>query len=125
MISVFYTDGTDWKLAAALSLPQGPAITLGGVLLSVFGSKISNWQWQQTIAVTVMVIFGSLLALGTPNNMGIMIAFLVLSLMGYGLAIYLSIAITQMGVKQEQLGTLGGLSGCVRFAGGSSMFFNH
>lgn len=72
-----------------------------------------------------MVIFGSLLALGTPNNMGIMIAFLVLSLMGYGLAIYLSIAITQMGVKQEQLGTLGGLSGCVRFAGGSSMFFNH
>ena len=70
-----------------------------------------------------MVIFGSLLALGTPNNMGMMIAFLVLSLIGYGWSIYLSIAITQMGVKQEQLGTSGGLSGCVRFAGGSSKRF--
>ncbi|RDW77006.1 hypothetical protein BP6252_05059 [Coleophoma cylindrospora] len=121
MISVFYTDGTgaDWKRAAALSLPQGLAITLGGVLLSLFGSKIRHWQWQQTIAVTTMVIFGSLLALGTPNNMGMMIAFLVISLVGYGWAIYLSIALTQMGVEQEQLGTSGGLSGCVRFAGGT------
>jgi hypothetical protein len=80
---------------------------------------IRNWQWQQTVAVTIMVIFGSLLALGTPNNMGMMIAFLTLSLMGYGWSIYLCIAITQMGVEQEQLGTSGGLSGCVRFAGGS------
>lgn len=122
MISVFYTDGTDWKRAAALSLPQGLAITLGGVLLSVFGSKIRHWQWQQTIAVTVMVVFGTLLALGTPDNMGMMLAFLILSLIGYGWAIYLSIAITQMGVPQEQLGTSGGLGGCGRFAGGSSRF---
>jgi len=125
MIGVFYTDGTDWKRAAALSLPQGLAITLGGVLLSIFGSKIRNWQWQQTGAVTIMVIFGCLLGLGTPNNMGMMIAFLVLSLVGYGWAIYLCIAITQMGVEQEQLGTSGGLSGCVRFAGGASEFSRH
>jgi hypothetical protein len=120
MISVFYTDGTDWKRAAALSLPQGLAISFGGILLSIFGSKIRHWQWQQTVAVTVMVIFGSLMALGTPDNMGMMIAFMVLSLIGYGWSIYLCIAITQMGVVQEQLGTSGGLSGCVRFAGGSS-----
>jgi len=93
MISVFYTNGTDWKRAAALSLPQGLAITLGGTLLSIFGSRIRHWQWQQTVAVTVMVIFGSLLALGTPDNMGMMIAFLVLSLVGYGWSIYLCIAI--------------------------------
>ena len=44
---------------------------------------------------------------------------LVLSMIGYGWAIYLTIAYTQMGVPQEQLGISGGLSGCVRFAGGS------
>ncbi|KAF2404824.1 MFS general substrate transporter [Trichodelitschia bisporula] len=120
MIAVFYvSDPTDWRRASVLSLPQGLAITLGGVLLSIFGSKIRHWQWQQTVAITVMVIFGSLMALGNKDNMGMMIAFLFLSLVGYGWSIYLCIAITQMGVKQEQLGISGGLSGCVRFAGGT------
>lgn len=66
-----------------------------------------------------MVIFGSLLALATPNNFGLMTAFCFLSLVGYGWAIYLSIAFTQVGVPHEDLGMSGGLSGCVRFAGGS------
>ncbi|KAF4634270.1 hypothetical protein G7Y89_g3853 [Cudoniella acicularis] len=100
MIAVFYTESTDWRRQAVFSLPQGLAIT-GGV------------------AVTIMVIFGTLLALGTPQNMNLMIAFLVISLFGYEWVIYLSIAITQMGVEQEQLGTSGGLSGCARFAGGT------
>ncbi|KAH8655079.1 fungal trichothecene efflux pump [Tricladium varicosporioides] len=119
MIAVFYTEPTDWRRQAVLSLPQGLAITGGGVALSLFGSKIRHWQWQQTVAVTIMVLFGTLLALGTPTNMGLVIAFLVISLFAYGWAIYLSIAITQMGVEQEQLGTSGGLSGCARFAGGT------
>ncbi|KAF1985674.1 MFS general substrate transporter [Aulographum hederae CBS 113979] len=120
MISVFYvTDPTDWKRASILSLPQGCAITFGGLLLSVFGSKIRHWQWQQTIAIVVMVVFGSLLALVRPDNMAMMMAFMIISLIGYGWAIYLCIAITQMGVKQEQLGIAGGLGGSVRFAGGT------
>jgi hypothetical protein len=120
MIAVWYSpDPLDWRRASILSLPQGLAITTGGLLLSIFGSKIRRWQWQHTIAIIVMVVFGSLLGLGKPTNMGMMIAFLVLSLIGYGWAIYLNIAITQMGVKQVELGTGGGLSGCVRFAGGT------
>ncbi|KAG9240545.1 fungal trichothecene efflux pump-domain-containing protein [Calycina marina] len=95
MVTVFYADPKDWKRAAALSLPQGLAITLG-VLLSIFGSKIRNWQWQQAAAVTIMVIFGSLLGLGNPGNQNMMIAFLIISQVGYGRAIYLCIAITQM-----------------------------
>lgn len=99
MISVFYvSDPTDWRRASILSLPQGLSITLGGILLSIFGSKIRRWQWQHTVAMTVMVVFGSLLALGNKDNMGMMIAFLVLSLIGYGWAIYLNIAITQVRV---------------------------
>ena len=66
-----------------------------------------------------MVVFGSLLALAKPNNFGLMCAFLTLSLFGYGWAIYLTIAFTQLGVDQENLGISGGLSGCVRFAGGT------
>jgi hypothetical protein len=58
-----YTKPGDWRMAAVLPLPQDLAITLGGVLLSIFGSRIRNWQWQKTVAVTIMVIFGSLLAL--------------------------------------------------------------
>src|ERR1700761_7448745 len=66
-----------------------------------------------------MVVFGSLLALATPNNFGLMCAMLIISMIAYGWTIYLTIAYTQMGVPQEQLGISGGLSGCVRFAGGS------
>jgi hypothetical protein len=120
MISAFYTTPNDWKRAALLSIPQGLAITAGGVLLSIFGSKIRHWQHQQTVAIIIMVIFGSLMGLGSPTNMNFMIACLVLSLIGYGWSIYLCIAITQMGVTQEQLGTSGGLSGSMRFAGGAS-----
>ena len=120
MINAFYTQGGQpWQKAAYLSLPQGMAITGGAMGLTYFGSKIRHWQWQQTIAVTVMVIFGSLLALATPNNFGLMCGMLTISMLGYGWAIYLTIAYTQMGVPQEQLGISGGLSGCVRFAGGS------
>ena len=120
MISTFYTQGGQpWQKAAYLSLPQGVAITAGAMGLTYFGSRIRHWQWQQTCAVTVMVIFGSILALATPDNFGLMCAMLTLSMIGYGWAIYLTIAYTQMGVPQEQLGISGGLSGCVRFAGGS------
>ncbi len=120
MINAFYTaGGQPWQRAAYLSLPQGIAITVGAMGLTCFGSKIRHWQWQQTTAVTVMVLFGSLLALATPDNFSLMCGMLIMSMLGYGWAIYLTIAYTQMGVPQEQLGISGGLSGCVRFAGGS------
>jgi hypothetical protein len=122
MIVEFYSDPTDWKRAALLSLPQGLGISLGGVLLGIFGSKIRHWQHQQTVAVFIMVLFGGLMGLGNPGNLGMMIAFLMLNLVGTGYGIYLCIAVCQMGVEQEQLGTSGGLDGCVRFAGGTSQY---
>jgi hypothetical protein len=120
MIVEFYSNPTDWKRAALLSLPQGLGISVGGVLLGIFGSEIRHWQHQQTVAVFIMVLFGGLMALGNPTNLGMMIAFLMLNLLGTGYGIYLCIAICQMGVEQKDLGTSGGLAGCVRFAGGTS-----
>lgn len=122
MINAWYVAPTDWRGQAILSLPQGIAITLGGILLSAFGSKIKHWQWQLTAAVTILVIFGSLLALATPDNKGLMIAFLAISMLGLGYGNYLCIAICQMGVPHEQLGTSGGLAGTARFGGGASKF---
>jgi hypothetical protein len=41
-------------------------------------------------------------------------------MLGLGYGNYLCIAICQMGVPQEQLGTSGGLAGTARFGGGAS-----
>jgi hypothetical protein len=121
MITVFYTNGgADWKYSVILSLPQGFAIFFGAILLTLFGSKLRHWQWQLTGSVFVMVVFGSLLGLVTPTNKGTMIAFVFLSQAGFGWALYLSIAITQMGVDHKNLGVSGGISGCIRFAAGAS-----
>ncbi|KPI44781.1 uncharacterized protein AB675_8655 [Cyphellophora attinorum] len=108
MINAFYTaGGQPWERAAVLSLPQGLAITGGAIGLTFLGPLIKHYHWQQTASVTMMVVFGSLLALATPTNMGLMCTFVVLSLFGYGWAIYLSIAFTQLGVDQENLGISG------------------
>ncbi|OJJ08499.1 hypothetical protein ASPVEDRAFT_57577 [Aspergillus versicolor CBS 583.65] len=120
MITLFYTNGgADWKYSIVLSLPQGFAIFFGAILLSAFGSKLRNWQWQLTGSVFVMVLFGSLLGIVTPDNKGTMIAFIFLSQAGFGWGLYLSIAITQMGVEHKNLGVSGGISGCIRFAAGA------
>ena len=120
MIAVFYTDGgTDWKYGIVLSVVQGLAISFGAALMGIFGRRIRHWNWTLTASVFVMVIFGVLLALGTPNNKGLMIAFVFLSQTGYGWAIYLSIAISQMGVEHKDLGHSGGISGVARFAAGT------
>jgi hypothetical protein len=121
IIATFYTNGgTDWRYSMVLSLPQGLAITTGAILLSLFGSKIRRWHWQLTGSVFVMVLFGSLLALVTPTNKNLMIALVFLSQTGYGWAIYLSIAVAQMGVEHKDLGLSGGIAGVSRFAAGSS-----
>ncbi|OAG09948.1 MFS general substrate transporter [Paraphaeosphaeria sporulosa] len=119
VISFYTNGGVNWRYAMALSLPQGTAITFGAILLSVFGSKIKRWHWQLTGSVFVMVLFGSLLALVTPTNKGLMVAMVFLSQTGYGWAIYLSIAVAQMGVEHKDLGLSGGIAGVSRFAAGS------
>jgi hypothetical protein len=120
VINVFYLkDPSDWKYASVLSTVQGLAILTGVILLSLFGSMIRRWNWQLTGYTFFMVVFGVLLALGTPNNKGLMIVFVSISQAGYGTSIYLAIAISQMGVEQKDLGLSGGVSGTSRFAGGA------
>jgi hypothetical protein len=120
MINVFYLDNSlDWGYASVLSTVQGLAILTGVLFLSLFGSTIKRWNWQLTAYTFVMVVFGGLLALGTPERKGMMIIFVFISQAAYGPAIYLCIAVSQMGVEQQDLGLSGGVSGTSRFAGGA------
>ena len=121
IINSFYSDGgANWRYAMILSLPQGLAIAFGATLLMLFGSSIKHWHWQLAGSVFIMVLFGSLLALCTPTNKGLMVTFVFLSQSGYGWAIYLAIAVAQMGVEHRDLGLSGGIAGVSRFAAGSS-----
>ncbi|ETS79900.1 hypothetical protein PFICI_07429 [Pestalotiopsis fici W106-1] len=120
MIFVFFTDSTTgWRYAMVLTLPQNLGFLLGVLLLVTLGSKIGHYRWTYTAAVTLMVVFGTLLALGRPDRFGMMIAFVFLAEVGFGFAQYLSITFIQFGTKQEELGISGGLAGVARFAGGA------
>lgn len=123
-IATIYTIPSDpVSYSAKLSLVQGFGITLGATILSVGGTFFArhgfNWKWQITIAVTIMTIFGSLLALQTPDRLAMGIVFAFISATGYGFAQYLSIAYIQFGADQVELGIAGGLAGVARYAGGA------
>ena len=120
MIVDFWSDeGADWKYVSVLSLVQGLAITFGACLLTIFGGIIHRWHIQLSVSVGIMVTFGALTSLVSPSNKGMMIAFMFISLTGYGWAIFLFIAMAQMGVRHRDLGTSGGIAGVFRFASGS------
>ncbi|KAK5000119.1 hypothetical protein LTR66_000981 [Elasticomyces elasticus] len=124
MVAVFFASPTDdYTYPMKLSIVQGFGITLGATILSFGATPIAkrgfNWKWQLTTAVTIMTVFGGLLALGNPERLGLCIAFAFLSATGYGFAQYLSIAYIQFGADQVELGIAGGLAGVARYAGGA------
>lgn len=120
MTTMFYTDGgADWMYATVLTLPQGLAICFGAALLWCFGSRIKHWQWQLVVATSVTVLFGALLGLATPHNMGMMVAFLFICQSAFAWSVPLSIMLSQLGVQHKDLGISGGISGSLRFAGGA------
>ena len=93
MINVFFvTETSSIGYSVALTLPQNLGLALGATLLSVFGTKIGYWRWTLTGSVTIMVVFGALLALGNPDRRNMMIAFVFIAEIGFGWAQYLSIA---------------------------------
>jgi hypothetical protein len=116
---LFTTPTTTFREAMVWTLPQNLGLVFGAVLLTLFGTRVGHWKWTLTGSVTVMVVFGALLALGTPDRKGMMFAFVFLAMTGFGWAQYLSIAFIQFGVDQVELGISGGLAGVARFAGGA------
>lgn len=123
MTTVFYTNGgADWVYATVLTLPQGVAICSGALGLFLFGSKIRHWRWQLIVSTFIVVLFGALLGLATPYNMGTMCAFLFISQTAFAWAVPLSIMLSQLGVQHKDLGISGGISGSLRFAGSAGKY---
>lgn len=120
MINVFYiTPDTPRGYQLALSLPGNIGLVFGACLLIAFGDLIKHYKWTLCISWGGMVFWGGMMALVTPYNKGMMIAFTFLEQTFFGWAQYLSIAFTQLGVHQQDLGMSGGLAGVARYAGGS------
>ncbi|CAK7224043.1 hypothetical protein SCUCBS95973_005386 [Sporothrix curviconia] len=120
MINVFFTDATtSVSYQVVLTLPANLGLCFGAFLLSVFGTRIGHWRWTLTASVFVMVLFGALMALVTPERKGLAIALVFIEQIGFGWAQYLSIAFVQFGTDQVELGIAGGLAGVSRFAGGA------
>lgn len=116
------TGGAEWQYAIVLSLPQGLAICLGASLLFCFGGMIRHWQWQLAGSTFIVVLFGGLLGMVTPDNKGMMIAFLFISQTAFAWSVPLSIMLSQMGVEHKDLGISGGISGSLRFAGSAGTY---
>lgn len=120
MINVFYVNPTTPRShALLLTLPGNLGLVFGAVLLICFGHMIRHYKWTLVVSFTGMVFWGGLLALVTPYNKGTMIAITFLEQTFFGWAQYESIAFTQLGVHQHDLGVSCGLAGMARFAGGS------
>nr|OQO28755.1 hypothetical protein B0A51_02524 [Rachicladosporium sp. CCFEE 5018]OQO32478.1 hypothetical protein B0A51_00267 [Rachicladosporium sp. CCFEE 5018] len=120
MVGVYFTtEATPLHIVYLLSTVQGFGIFTGAMLLSFLGKHIGHWKWQLGVPVTIMTIFGGLLAIITPEKKSEAIAFAFLSATGYGYAQYLSIAYIQFGADQSELGIAGGLAGVARYAGGA------
>jgi len=96
---------------------QGIGIVIGSIGLATLGGKIKKWKWQMIISYTLMTLFGGLLAIGQPGRLAASIVVTVIGGITYAWAAYLSIAYTQFGVDQEELGVAGGLAGVARFSG--------
>ncbi|OQN98125.1 hypothetical protein B0A48_15957 [Cryoendolithus antarcticus] len=120
MVNVFYiTAESSRSDELLLTLPGNLGLVFGAMLLICFGNLFGHWKWTLVISWTMMTLFGGLMAMVTPFNRGTMIAFTFLEQTFFGWAQYESIAFTQLGVHQQDLGMSGGLAGVARYAGGS------
>ncbi|KAH7377328.1 major facilitator superfamily domain-containing protein [Pyrenochaeta sp. MPI-SDFR-AT-0127] len=120
MVNVFYlTPDTSRSTTLLLTLPPNVGLVFGSLCLMAFGNLLGHWKWTLIGTWTGMVLFGALMGLVTPFNQGLMIAFCCINATFFGWAQYESIAFTQLGVPQQDLGFSGGLAGMARYAGGS------
>lgn len=108
--AVIVTPTSPNNLAIYLALPQGFACLAGGLLLALVGPLIQHWKWTQFVAVTLMTLFGGLLALVEPGRQAMLIGLMFTGSMVYSWAQFLSIAYCQFGAPQTELGISGGIA---------------
>src|ERR1700743_1332765 len=119
MISVFYTTPeSPIRDSLILTLPSNLGLVGGAFLFASIGHHVKHWKLTLIVSFGLSVIFGSLMALVTPYNKGLMTALIFLMQFAFGWAQYEAVAFVQFGVGQLDLGAWGGLAGVARFGGG-------
>jgi hypothetical protein len=120
MIAVFYTTPESTiNDALILTLPSNIGLVAGALVFACTGHHIKHWKITLIISFALSVLFGTLMALVTPTNKGLMTALIFLMQFVFGWAQYEAVAFVQFGVGQLDLGASGGLAGVARFGGGS------
>ena len=120
MINLFYTTPTSpLSDALVLTLPANIGLCFGAFCLALFGGYVKHWKTTLTVSFALTAIFGGLMALVTPTNKSVMIAFVFLEQLAFGWAQYLVIMFGQLGVKQIDLGIAAGMLGFARYVGGT------
>lgn len=107
---VFVTPTSSQSYIYSITVAQGISIMGGALCLALLGGYIKHWKWTMFACVTLMTMFGGLMALVDPNRRGMLMAFNVLLSMSYGWSQFLSIAYCQFGAPQVELGIAGGLA---------------
>ncbi|KAF1936755.1 hypothetical protein EJ02DRAFT_438321 [Clathrospora elynae] len=119
-VNVFYLrSNVSRSTELPLTLPPNVGLVFGSLCLMAFGNLLGHWKWTLIGAWTGMVLFGALIGLVTPFKQSLMITFCCINASFFGWAQYESIAFTQLGAPQQDLGFSGGLAGMARYAGGS------
>lgn len=120
MVNVFFIKATTSRSTILLlSLPPNLGLVFGLILLVCFGNLFGYWRTTLTTAWVGMMLFGTLLALVTPTNKGLMIGLTFLQQMCFSWAQYEFVMFTQFSVHQHDLGMSGGLAGMARYGSGS------
>jgi hypothetical protein len=120
MIAVFYTTpDSPISESLILTLPSNLGLVGGAFTFAALGHRIGHWKITLIVSFALSVLFGSLMALVTPYNKGLMTALIFLMQFAFGWAQYEAVAFVQLGVEQLDLGASGGLAGVARFGGGS------
>ncbi|CAK7222167.1 hypothetical protein SBRCBS47491_004777 [Sporothrix bragantina] len=120
MIAMFYVaPGASINETLILTLPANLGLVGGAFLFAITGHHIKHWKLTLIISFTLAVLFGGLMAMVTPYNKNLMLAFVFLMQFTFGWAQYEAVMFVQFGVDQLNLGASGGLAGVARFGGGS------
>lgn len=107
---VFVTPESSESYIYGITVAQGLSIVGGAVLLSSLGSYLKHWKWTMFGCVTLMTMFGGLMALVSTERRKLLMALNVLLSMSYGWSQFLSIAYCQFGAPQMEIGIAGGLA---------------
>jgi hypothetical protein len=105
-------------------LAGGFGTAIGGIIWPLFIHKIKHVHLQIIVACAMQLLFFGLMALDTPDTLGMALAFQLLAYIPFGFIVIAGYTTISLHIPQKELGLATGLFGtfrCVGFSLGSSL----